>query len=85
MERTSWRPQQVGAAPFVFEGAGSKFLLGFAPFIFLAALILAGCAAPGQPITRRPPAPTPISDLSARQIGNSVSVTFTLPKQTVQG
>lgn len=52
---------------------------------FIAALTLAGCAAPGQPITRRPPAPTPISDLSARQVGNSVSVTFTLPKETVQG
>ena len=52
---------------------------------FIAALTLTGCAAPGQPITRRPPAPTPISDLSGRQVGNSVSVTFTLPKQTVQG
>lgn len=51
----------------------------------LAALTLAGCAAPGQPITRRPPAPTPISDLSAHQVGDSVSVTFTLPEQTVQG
>ncbi|HEV2615999.1 MAG TPA: fibronectin type III domain-containing protein [Candidatus Acidoferrales bacterium] len=52
---------------------------------FIAPVILDGCAAPGQPITRRPPAPTPISDLSARQIGGSVAVTFTLPKQTVQG
>ncbi|HLW43471.1 MAG TPA: fibronectin type III domain-containing protein [Candidatus Acidoferrales bacterium] len=60
-----------------------------ASFVFVSlnfiAATLAGCAAPGQPITRRPPAPTPVSDLSARQIGNSVSVTFTLPKQTVQG
>ncbi|MGB6823231.1 MAG: fibronectin type III domain-containing protein [Candidatus Acidiferrales bacterium] len=52
---------------------------------FIAVLTFAGCAAPGQPITRRPPAPTPISDLSARQVGNSVFVTFTLPKETVQG
>lgn len=57
----------------------------FVSLNFIAALTFAGCAAPGQPITRRPPAPTPISDLSARQVGNSVSVTFTLPKQTVQG
>ena len=57
----------------------------FVSLSFIAALTFAGCAAPGQPITRRPPAPTPISDLSARQVGNSVSVTFTLPKQTVQG
>lgn len=59
--------------------------LVFVSLNFIAALTLAGCAAPGQPITRRPPAPTPISDLSARQVGNSVSVTFTLPKETVQG
>jgi len=59
--------------------------LVFASLNFIAALTIVGCAAPGQPITRRPPAPTPISDLSARQVGNSVSVTFTLPKQTVQG
>jgi hypothetical protein len=57
----------------------------FVSLNFIAALTLAGCAAPGQPITRRPPAPTPVSDLSARQVGNSVSVTFTVPKQTVQG
>jgi len=63
----------------------SSLISTFVCLNFIAALTLAGCAAPGQPITRRPPAPTPISDLSARQVGNSVSVTFTLPKQTVQG
>ena len=83
---------QRDATPFGSKTAGfeslSRFassILGVLSLIFLAALSLAGCAAPGQPITRRPPAPTPISDLSARQIGNSVAVTFTLPKQTVQG
>src|SRR5579864_6091458 len=63
----------------------SSLISTFVCLNFIAALMLAGCAAPGQPITRRPPAPTPISDLSARQVGNSVSVTFTLPKETVQG
>jgi len=63
----------------------SSLIFTFVSLNFIAALMLAGCAAPGQPITRRPPAPTPISDLSARQVGNSVAVTFTLPKDTVQG
>ncbi|HET6200310.1 MAG TPA: hypothetical protein VFD93_08230, partial [Candidatus Acidoferrales bacterium] len=63
----------------------ASLIPAFVALNFIAALALAGCAAPGQPITRRPPAPTPISDLSARQVGNSVSVTFTLPKETVQG
>jgi len=59
-------------------------------FVFLlsviaGALLLAGCAAPGQPITRRPPAPTPITDLSAQQFGDSIALSFALPKQTVQG
>jgi hypothetical protein len=55
------------------------------PLIFAAVLFLPGCAAPGQPVTRRPPAPAAITDLSAHQSGNSVTLTFTLPKQTVQG
>jgi hypothetical protein len=63
----------------------ASLLFAFLCVNLIAAVMLAGCAAPGQPITRRPPAPTPISDLSVRQVGDSVSVTFTLPKQTVQG
>ncbi|HVB36188.1 MAG TPA: hypothetical protein VND42_03025 [Candidatus Acidoferrales bacterium] len=59
----------------------SVFLL----LVFGGTLFLAGCAAPGQPITRRPPAPTPITDLSAQQFGDSVALSFALPKQTVQG
>ncbi len=59
----------------------SVFLLS----VIASALCLAGCAAPGQPITRRPPAPTPITDLSAQQFGDSIALSFALPKQTVQG
>lgn len=55
------------------------------PLILLGALFVAGCAAPGQPVTRRPAAPAAITDLSAQQFGNRVELTFTLPKQTVQG
>jgi len=50
----------------------------------LIAVILAGCAAPGEPIERRPPVPTPISDLAAVQRGSDVTLTFTMPNETVQ-
>ena len=43
---------------------------------------LAGCAAPGEPIERKPPVAQPISDLMAQQTGNGVSLTFTVPQET---
>lgn len=49
-----------------------------------AALVSGGCASPGEPLERRPPVPTPISDLAAQQSGNSVILTFTLPRETMQ-
>ena len=48
-------------------------------------LLLAGCGAPGEPAAPSPPVPTPISDLTARQQGNGVQLTFTLPVRTVAG
>ena len=53
--------------------------------IFIGAVFVAGCAAPGQPVTRRPPAPAAITDLSAQQFGDRIQLTFTLPNQTAQG
>ncbi|HWW50114.1 MAG TPA: fibronectin type III domain-containing protein [Verrucomicrobiae bacterium] len=57
-------------------------------FEFLAALstlgpLLSGCAAPGEPLERKPPVPLAVSDLSAAQVGNDVILTFTLPSETV--
>ena len=51
---------------------------------FLSAALLSGCAAPGEPIERRPPVPTAVADLAASQQGSSVVLTFTLPTQTTQ-
>lgn len=42
-----------------------------------------GCAAPGEPSTRRPPIPTAITDLTAKQQGNEVLLTFTLPTESI--
>jgi hypothetical protein len=47
-------------------------------------LFIAACASPGEPVTRRPPVPTPIDDLAAGQSGNTVVLTFALPRETVE-
>ncbi|MGB6482242.1 MAG: hypothetical protein WBE86_02010 [Candidatus Acidiferrales bacterium] len=55
-------------------------------FAFGAAFLpLFGCAAPGVPVTRQPAVPRAITDLSAKQSGDSIVLTFTLPKETIQG
>ncbi len=54
-------------------------------FYFLFSIfILYGCAAPGEPIERKPPTPTPVTDLTASQSGNDVVLTFTLPRDSVE-
>jgi len=55
----------------------SSFLLATLP------LLLIGCAAPGEPLERRPPVPEAISNLAAAQSANDVVLTFTLPTETV--
>jgi hypothetical protein len=54
---------------------------------FCGALLLStvavGCAAPGDPYERKPPTPTPVTDLTAVQAGNAVALTFSLPQQAV--
>ena len=49
------------------------------------ALILAGCASPGAPVTRNTQKPQAVTDLSARQSGNSIILSFTLPTKTARG
>ncbi len=54
-------------------------------FYFLFSIfILYGCAAPGEPIERKPPTPIPVTDLTASQSGNDVILTFTLPRDSVE-
>jgi hypothetical protein len=54
-------------------------------FYFLFSIfILYGCAAPGEPIERKPPTPIPVADLTASQSGNDVILTFTLPRDSVE-
>ncbi len=48
-------------------------------FSVWAGALLAGCAAPSAPTPRRPIVPTAVSNLSARQEGGEIVLTFTLP------
>src|ERR1700690_3014995 len=57
----------------------------FAIFYFLFFILAAGgCAAPGEPIERKPPTPNAVSDLAASQLGNDVTLTFTLPRESIE-
>jgi hypothetical protein len=54
-------------------------------FYFLFAIfLLYGCAAPGEPLERKPPTPDPVTDLAASQVGNDVTLTFTLPRESIE-
>jgi hypothetical protein len=54
-------------------------------FSLFFAFLVAGCGAPGEPSPPRQPVPTAVTDLTARQLGNGVLLTFTLPKKAVDG
>lgn len=73
--------------PGVFRRAtGCQVALGILPIaIVLSLLGMAGCASPGEPVERRSPIPTTITDLSAEQSGNDVVLTCAIPRQTVEG
>jgi hypothetical protein len=57
----------------------------FALLFSIVLLAVGGCGAPGEPTPPSPPIPTAITDLSARQDGDGVQLTFTLPSKTVSG
>ncbi len=60
--------------------AAGPALLGFLSSAFLAA-----CGAPGEPQPPSPPIPVAVADLSARQVGDSANLSFTLPNRTTAG
>jgi hypothetical protein len=53
--------------------------------IFASLILLAGCGAPGEPVERKAPIPTAVADLTAAQQGDNVILTFTLPKDSIEG
>jgi hypothetical protein len=52
-------------------------------FCLLACALVAGCAAPGEPIARHPVVPVAVTDLGARQYGKAFALTFTLPARSM--
>jgi len=50
-----------------------------------ALALLGGCGAPGEPRPPQPPIPLAVSDLAARQMGDGVALTFTLPRDSTDG
>src|SRR6267143_5396593 len=54
-------------------------------FLFSIFLLSAGCGAPGEPVPPSTPVPTAIKDLTARQAGDGVELSFTLPSNSISG
>src|SRR6267378_5397929 len=53
--------------------------------LFSIFFFLAGCGAPGDPTPPSPPIPAAIADLAARQDGDGVQLSFTLPSKSISG
>lgn len=75
MENKYWTNSSPVRSP-VFQ----KILL----FSVLVAVVT-GCGAPGDPTPPSPPIPTTVSDLTGRQFGDGVQLTFTMPRKSVSG
>jgi hypothetical protein len=71
-------PSQVLRIP-----TASPLIFYFLFSIFACVLLLAGCAAPGEPTERKPRVPAPVADLAATQQDDNVILSFTLPKESV--
>src|SRR5213082_1174523 len=54
-------------------------------FLFSIFLVSAGCGAPGDPVPPSPPVPAAIKDLVARQAGDGIQLSFTLPLSSISG
>jgi hypothetical protein len=54
-------------------------------FLICGSLFSAGCGAPGEPTPPSPPVPAAIKDLAARQAGDGVELSFTLPSRSISG
>ena len=54
-------------------------------FVIPIFFLCGGCGAPGEPTPPSPPVPQAITDLSAKQLGDGVLLTFTLPGKGTLG
>src|ERR1700733_8681355 len=75
--------RKLASSPDSETRALSVFRLALSFSLLGSLILLVSCAAPGEPIGRKPQVPTAITDLAAQQQGNDVILTFTMPKDTV--
>src|SRR5580658_11183633 len=75
----------AGPTQFAQSSRVPPLIFHFLFSIFGIALFLAGCGAPGEPVERKAPIPTAVNDLAATQQGDDVTLTFTFPKESVEG
>jgi hypothetical protein len=83
--RISRNPSTRSLAPFVRFNSHLATPALFLPFSLLGLSLMVSCGAPAEPTAPSPPVPVPITDLSARQAGDGVQLTFTMPTKTVRG
>src|SRR3984957_18671452 len=74
---------ELASSPASETRALSVFRLALSFSLLGSLILLVSCAAPGEPIERKPQVPTAIIDLAAQQQGNDVILTFTMPKDAV--
>jgi hypothetical protein len=60
-------------------------LLSILLLLFSSDFFVTGCGAPGEPLPPAPPIPVTIADLTARQAGDGVLLSFTLPNKSTLG
>jgi hypothetical protein len=77
--RLRWQPHESFASSFML---GS--MLGIICISFVL-LVMTGCGAPQEPIPPTPPVAVVISNLTARQAGDGVQLTFTMPGRSITG
>lgn len=63
----------------------SFFHFPFSVFLASAILALASCGTPGDPRPPQPTVPQAVADLAARQVGEGIVLTFTMPAKSVEG
>src|SRR5262249_54743754 len=67
------------------EPGGRSSVGGIFLWLLSTCLFAGGCGVPGDPVPPSPPIPIAINDLTAKQIGDGVMLSFTLPNKSTLG